>query len=268
MSDWISFHIATEFTSASIDSVLANRIAPALKALRATGCAEKWFYVRYGEGGPHIRLRIKTETETSCETRRLVGELLPNAVENCYVPETKRYGGDKALLIAEDHFCYSSDVGLSIIQRLPLLSGDYEVWRRAYAFQLAAILLGGAGFVGPCLYSFLEFSLPHELKKAPAPAPSDLRDLAAVLHYVRGLVAGGPHNQDMFGKRWFSNVSNTFALLRRIVSFNPADSLEANAPFVRISHSYLHMLFNRLGIHAEDEVQMLRLLYFASQELR
>lgn len=56
MSGWVSMHI---FHSGSLDRLLVEGVRPTVERLRAGGAVERWFFIRYWNGGPHLRLRLK-----------------------------------------------------------------------------------------------------------------------------------------------------------------------------------------------------------------
>lgn len=57
-ADWTAFHIYAHGTRATTDHLLvqASRLA---REVVASGRASSWFVMRYWEGGPHIRLRLR-----------------------------------------------------------------------------------------------------------------------------------------------------------------------------------------------------------------
>src|SRR5690349_1822936 len=52
-SEWVSYHV---FYQGSCDRVLSRLVLPALISLEKR--IERFFFLRYGLGGPHIRLRL------------------------------------------------------------------------------------------------------------------------------------------------------------------------------------------------------------------
>jgi thiopeptide-type bacteriocin biosynthesis protein len=57
---WHSWHLYVDSADPVVtEQALVEVVAPALDRLRATGQApDRWFFVRYWQGGPHIRLRV------------------------------------------------------------------------------------------------------------------------------------------------------------------------------------------------------------------
>src|SRR5436305_4976522 len=78
------------------------------------GPAARYFFVRYGEGGAHIRLRIFADAETreafllQVESVAAGNTDILRVERQRYEPEFERYGGRDVMRIAERQFCASS----------------------------------------------------------------------------------------------------------------------------------------------------------------
>jgi hypothetical protein len=57
--DWVSVHV---FHRGDLDPVLAEAVAPLVEDLSTTGALGSWFFLRYWEGGPHLRVRMRPAT--------------------------------------------------------------------------------------------------------------------------------------------------------------------------------------------------------------
>lgn len=66
---WVSAHL---FYHADQDAVIVGVIKPAVERLRSAGIAEGFFFLRYWEGGPHVRLRVLTSSPD--EARAIIEE--------------------------------------------------------------------------------------------------------------------------------------------------------------------------------------------------
>ncbi|MEV0967813.1 thiopeptide-type bacteriocin biosynthesis protein [Microtetraspora glauca] len=53
--DWISAHA---FYQGDLDRLLVDLIDPLITELVAAGLVEQWFFLRYWDGGPHVRVRV------------------------------------------------------------------------------------------------------------------------------------------------------------------------------------------------------------------
>ncbi|WP_051969186.1 thiopeptide-type bacteriocin biosynthesis protein [Kitasatospora azatica] len=132
MADWHSFHLFLHSDTEEVDRFLADELAPLLDQLVAEGRADAWFFIRYGEGGPHLRVRVRgLQPAAAAELPATLGRLskaVP-AVDGPwpsnhgevrlmpYVPETDRYGGAAALPEAEEVFTVSSRVAVLALRR-------------------------------------------------------------------------------------------------------------------------------------------------------
>ena len=107
------------------DDLLAGPVREFAGAALENGLAERWFFVRYADPNPHIRLRFQGKPE------RLLSQLLPSLigwscslVENglvhklvldSYDREVERYGGLEALPVAEQIFAADSVAVVDIV---------------------------------------------------------------------------------------------------------------------------------------------------------
>jgi thiopeptide-type bacteriocin biosynthesis protein len=124
---WWSVHL---HWPGALEPVLVDAVAPLVAGLEADGWIRGFFFVRYWEGGQHLRLRFDRRagvSEGELE-RRVRGELAPRLrqlpapsappvaglpeagaiVCRPYEPEVERYGGRRGLAVAESCFEGSS----------------------------------------------------------------------------------------------------------------------------------------------------------------
>lgn len=131
---------------------LIETVKPFVDKIMENQWAHQFFFIRYWERGPHIRLRFKGNAETmekqvkpqlddhflksfrehpgKRETPEYVETLPPeqqwfpnNSVQYIdYEPEVERYGGPTGILIAENQFQASSRTVFSVIEE----SGDWD----------------------------------------------------------------------------------------------------------------------------------------------
>jgi len=127
------------------EQLLVKAVKPFVESTLADGLAEQFFFIRYWEQGPHIRLRFKGDTAVlenklkpkldayfkkyfrKNPSERVEPEWLkelpleqvwfPNhSIQYIpYEPEIERYGGPEGILIAEKQFQASSEVVLNIL---------------------------------------------------------------------------------------------------------------------------------------------------------
>ena len=127
------------------EEFLQQAIMPFVRQILLEGLAQQFFFIRYWEKGPHIRLRFKGEADVlenkvkpallqyfshyfaqhpSCRTDPAWLAEVPEAYQwfpnnsiqfISYEPETERYGGDTGILISEQQFQVSSEAVLAVI---------------------------------------------------------------------------------------------------------------------------------------------------------
>jgi thiopeptide-type bacteriocin biosynthesis protein len=139
---------------ATLDQVLRDLVRPLVEAVRWSGAADRWFFIRYGDPDWHLRLRFHGEPA------RLHGKVLPalqaaaaplleegrlwRVQLDTYEREVERYGGAEGIVLAERLFHADSEAALALV---PLLPGDTRGdlrWRLALAGM--DLLLADLGF--------------------------------------------------------------------------------------------------------------------------
>ncbi len=148
---WLAIYI---YYAEPWEKLLVEAVKPFTENVLQNGLAEQFFFIRYWERGPHIRLRFKGETailENKLKPRltehfkqyfeqNLSKRSEPKWAEDTpeknkwypnnsiqfvdYKPETERYGGSAGIKIAERQFEASSKAILAIIEE-NLKSWDY-----------------------------------------------------------------------------------------------------------------------------------------------
>lgn len=141
--EWLSAYV---YCSPYGDELLLTEVSPFVEAVLSEGLAEKFFFVRYWERGPHLRLRfqgdedvlerrVKPELESICRDffkKRPSPEPPPEPTSGTqewyptgtiryvdYEPEVERYGGPTGILIAERQFHASTRTVFSAFKAYP-----------------------------------------------------------------------------------------------------------------------------------------------------
>ncbi|MEW2416513.1 thiopeptide-type bacteriocin biosynthesis protein [Streptomyces sp. NPDC046866] len=174
---WQSLHLALHAGGADTDAFVTGALAPLMDARYGPG-AGAWFFIRHGEGGPHLRIRFRrtpadatavdaaapeaTAPDTTAaevdgmaaELGLLAAGLTPVAgprpgrhgeVRSVpYEPETERYGGPAALPVAEELFVHSTRTAVAALRAVP---GRGE--RLRLALDLAHATAYALGLDGP-----------------------------------------------------------------------------------------------------------------------
>lgn len=286
---WMSLHL---FYEGPWLDLLKHYIKPFLMTQINVGNAKSYFYVRYYEGGPHIRVRILIEKEKYLffeqvvkdyfykvqkilsVTRYVKNEFSEDSIANdfCrfinYEPEYERYGGHDRMSIAEDQFFLSSAICLDIIESTENYS--QRMWK-ALSLQLA-------------IYSVFKYSTQHVLSIIDAYTnlwSSDLfqeedgvnsgRD---IIHSMDGAVSLIPkQNIIAISKLWDEINSSSVSIetpaivnlwldgmkvIKEMLDLVSDNNTSTN--YSGIIGSYIHMTNNRLGINNYDEIYLGRII--------
>lgn len=170
MKKWISLHVflsggeqthrfLTEWLAASCDDMAGKNVIA------------QWFYIRYWDGGPHIRVRLQNCTVSQADLQNLFESNIsayvvaePIAKEDFYnghgfdgvkpppsqelkwygegsvvnleyEPEYARYGGQMAIDVNEDLFCISTSIAIRLLRAM----GRNDLKKMALSIQFMMI---------------------------------------------------------------------------------------------------------------------------------
>lgn len=291
-SRWSALHVHLHGGTSQLDRLLREHIVPATTELLARGEASSWFFVRYWEGGPHLRWRLADATPATLGRAReaLVAavaadpapesELTPDAwygrfgdagragtatrwqphgtvLERPYEPEIERYGGPAAIGAAEELFAASSRVAATLLAAPPAR-------RRSTTVDLLFAFLAAAELTGPGAVGFLRRYANGWSQVAEA-ADADLgsvlrlaeqdfhRDPAAYRERRRRIA-------EVVATRRGAPTSVNFwadataGYVARLRDLRARGQL--GLPIPSILASQLHMLHNRLGLGIPAEAQL------------
>jgi thiopeptide-type bacteriocin biosynthesis protein len=259
---WLSVHIwLPSLAPAFVDTQLLE-LASMLSPVSNGGFARPWFFVRYGENGPHVRLRLRVEQQANAESAEdavgALGRKWRLSVEE-YVAETERYGGADVLPACEGVFQASSDLVLQLIsqkRRSLTLSERYS-----FSTAGALALFAGFGFSDADISTALFVFSNGSLELLPAALRYDAiaagKTLAPALPITRSSVSQVVEQEIDSGHRMLlQSASTVHNLLRRSLGGGEPDRK------LQIACSLLHMHFNRIGLSRFDEALVTRALAF------
>lgn len=190
---WLSVHL---YYNEPWEGFLHKAIEPYVNTAIQTGIADQFFFIRYWEKGPHIRLRVKGDLEMlnsilkpnleehfnnyfeSIPSRRIEPNYPPSFSGNLkwlpnntlvyfdYEPEYRRYGGPVGIALSEKQFMVSSQTVLEFInQKGALWSYDDAM---GIAIKMHLTFIHSAGLNIDQAISFFDFHcknwLPHTFK--------------------------------------------------------------------------------------------------------
>ena len=118
--------------------LLKNQIHPLIQQFLTNNWIDKWFYVRYKEEKPHVRLRFHSSSELICQkvipfihqqaSQWMVDGLISDFSFHSYEREVERYGGPAGIELAEQIFCADSHLCLHLLNEAKTLDLPTPVW--------------------------------------------------------------------------------------------------------------------------------------------
>ncbi|WP_078910058.1 thiopeptide-type bacteriocin biosynthesis protein [Streptomyces sp. NRRL S-87] len=275
---WHGLHLALHTGGPDTDAFVTDVLAPLMDGMTAHPHAG-WFFIRYGEGGPHLRIRYRGPLPAGAAAglpARLAGAAAswPAAFTGPwparhgevravpYVPETDRYGGPTALPLAEEVFVRSTRAAVEALRatpdrgaRLPLALDVAH----ATAHALGLDELAGARWLRRHAASWRWVT---EVEPLPGAAVhSRVNSVFALrrpglVRRARALRASlDAGTAAPWLAEWARHVAAAEARLRG--GAVPEDEADRRLPWVWASQ--LHMLFNRLGVTPDEERAVCRL---------
>jgi thiopeptide-type bacteriocin biosynthesis protein len=255
-SEWLYAKLYTG--PATLDQILLDLVRPVVEAVRGSGAADQWFFIRYGDPDWHLRLRFHGEPA------RLHGEVLPalqaaaaplldddrlwRVQFDTYEREVERYGGADGIVLAERLFHADSEAALALAVLLGEDARGDTRWRLALLGM--DLLLTDLGFdldtrravVRAARDRFgaehrVDADFKHQLGQKFRP---ERRGLEALLDL-------NPGGDDRLGpgletfRRRSARLAPVAAELRE-----RARSGRLSVPLTELAPSYLHMHANRL----------------------
>jgi len=103
---------------------LISIIYEAMEQLVSNGLAQKYFYIRYADPEPHLRIRIQPSEGKFPDLFVTISNLLNNfyndgliskTVNDSYMRESERYGGPQLIKHAEDYFYNDSKLAMKLL---------------------------------------------------------------------------------------------------------------------------------------------------------
>lgn len=137
--EWLSAHIhfRGSLYGPACDRVILDVVEPFVRTCQQREWASQYFFIRYSEDGPHVRLRLQGDNSVLRSTVRPalkehVRGTLPEALNPeseatsngnsssirwiPYERETNRYGGEAGVVLAERIFQHSSEISFMLLR--------------------------------------------------------------------------------------------------------------------------------------------------------
>jgi len=298
LHSWLSVYLdmtgpvspVQQIYGAPADQVLDRLVAPVVQHLSHEGLVSRFFFIRYRDKGPHVRLRlmvpeasheavVSTLEAARMEFNRTSGS--PISVRGLrlepYQRELDRYAGPRGILISEALFETSSKLVLELLPALERSQGDVEL-RLGHGVIGVALLVGCllADLPAERVRGFLElyetWLLASRVSAESRPEVAERYGSLAVrqdrlLRTARTVHEGAcqpyllPHPFDEAACGFMATRAAVCEVWRepgfRINGHTPrsvSDALEF------LTSSYLHMHLNRLGIPPVHEALLCRIV--------
>ncbi|MFI6096106.1 thiopeptide-type bacteriocin biosynthesis protein [Lentzea sp. NPDC051213] len=241
---WTGLHCRVSWKRADVDTFIADVLAPVM-------APHEWYFLRYWETGPHLRIRVKGPADLQAVLRDLIAAQdfpveddepgwLPHGDvrEVEYVPETARYGGPQALPVAEEIFCRSTEVAVAVLR-----AARTESARLTAAIGLTIETAKALDLGLPQAAAWLR-SLGTGWRDVQEQAPAPTLASHTAAHQL--LAQRGQALADRWHREPTGAVTHWAASIREA-----QQKLGRWLPYVWASQ--LHMLLNRLGISPNEE---------------
>lgn len=286
---WSALHAYYHADRQATDRLVVDGVRPLVERLLADKRIDGWFFIRYWEGGPHIRLRLRgadpaTIAAAGDELRRYLrdapatqpapdptafyasftsdpeaaarhGWIASGEVEpRDYEAETERYGGPAGLAISENLFQASSRVALAAIQARPDPQQRLLVALQLLLGLLQAIELpdlDAVAWLRGCVNAWPQTGLVSAEQAWHTCNAAEREFLAKTDSWLKLRAA---RTSDP-GARGPNLVSYWVEAVREAFRRYRAAETDGKltAPPLAILRSQLHMLHNRLGLTVAEE---------------
>ncbi|UII26791.1 thiopeptide-type bacteriocin biosynthesis protein [Fulvivirga maritima] len=266
LTKWLSYHIYTDLDR---NTVLTEHVAYLINHLEANNLLRQYFYIRYNEGGPHIRLRLKVEKsnqpKVSFELKNCFNSDDFNVQEQIYQQETSRYGGQISALVCEEHFQLSSETCLyaltlpsNVLSKALIL---HYTMMRSYICEHKALI--------KLFHSYMTHWFAHshlaEANKTTnelintyfEPRYQSMKNISFFQNLEKMVLGTKPHATDWLSK-WVRGNKHTL---------NHLNGCLDDKSFFSVLESLIHMTNNRLGVYNYDEAFLAFLLKRTIEDL-
>jgi thiopeptide-type bacteriocin biosynthesis protein len=290
---WLSVHIfhKNHLYSYESDRIILEVVKPFVEMCERENLIQKYFFIRYSENGPHIRLRLEVETpERLIELKIMLMEYIPdkypeelhieennpwnnNSVYQFieYEPEVDRYGGIEGVKIAEEYFYYSSRIAISLIKEINKGNNSERLGKGLFIILVSLFIFSGD--VSKCSEIMENYSKGYLTNILKEPKKQEDYNKAYKLGYETQKSFLNEHIENIWAVLKASDdldyELNEYIINVKIIK-EKLESLLNQALLKRdeyvfsnsedilkiIVPSYIHMMNNRLGISIPEEAYL------------
>lgn len=252
-SEWLTAKIYCGTSVA--DAVLMEAVAAVVQRAMADGAADGWYFLRYFDPDPHLRVRFhgvpsRLLSEVMPDLHRMLSDFLSDGRVWClqldtYQQEVDRYGGAVGIELAERLFQADSEAVLGILRAISAEQLETERW--CFALRGVDLLLTNLG-----IERGAKLALASHLREGyAAESEADVqlkRDVGQLFRVERDRIArflspqplGVPGVEEAFGRRSQQIRRISRELRRHEKGGSFLQSLQ------QLAASYVHMHLNRL----------------------
>ncbi|WP_406826769.1 thiopeptide-type bacteriocin biosynthesis protein [Pedobacter sp. KACC 23697] len=252
---WLSVYL---FHHGDANAVLKQLVQPFIQQWHAS-----WFFIRYGEGGDHIRLRLKAaenQHHLIVQSISLEKSIISSVQVAQYEPEVERYGNLKSMPWAEHYFECSSVYILNWIANKQANQSPI-----AQAIKLHLLLLFATGWHKEELISVCNFFLEGWLPKLfNQTEPGERQRLFWLDQFETVIKTSKPQIlkaadyfwQELKAGKVDDELNTYLSETIHIIRLYKSAGFEEDKLFQVIS-SFIHMNNNRLGISNDEEAYII-----------
>ncbi|GGH06110.1 thiopeptide-type bacteriocin biosynthesis protein [Pedobacter zeae] len=252
---WLSLYI---FYNENADGLLKELIYPFIRQWH-----RPWFFIRYWEGGNHIRLRLKAaenEHEAIIKALSLDNAAVTRILTTQYEPEIDRYGNDESITWAEQYFECSSQYILNWLVKREINQSVI-----AQAIKLHLTLLHTLKWDDEALVELCNFFLAGWLPKLYNPAdPKEKQRIFWLNQFEKVFVPVKNQTLQACSQFWQQlnspvaelNLMEYLLKTTGVISSYQKMDFEKKKMFQVIS-GFMHMNNNRLGISNDEEAYIM-----------
>jgi thiopeptide-type bacteriocin biosynthesis protein len=243
---------------ATADRLLRETVRPLVREALASRAADHWFFIRYADPEPHLRVRLHGPAA------RLTGEVLPALQArvaplleqgllwrlqlDTYEREVERYGGPEGILVAEQLFRVDSEAVVALLEAFPGDAAQETRWLLALlGMERLLADLGLEGEAGDAVLEQARAWLGQELRMDEALE----HQLGARYRQERGRIeaalGGGRHQEAELAAARAVLEARSQALAPEVQRLHElAAAGRLTVPLSELAASFIHMHVNRL----------------------
>jgi thiopeptide-type bacteriocin biosynthesis protein len=288
-SKWLSVYV---YVNGQFEQLLSKSHRNLLNPLISNKVISSFFFIRYYDTGPHIRLRLQCQSNNLLEQAKLnvinfLDDITSDQTDQHnsansllsyrfvdYEPEIERYGGINGIEIAESHFHMSS---ITILKQFEIFENEWDYNQGiGFAIQLHIAFILSLSLLPQVRDKLLNYlydgwvssalNLPTLLNKKNAPYNKEALEEAYEKSYLKQreqLIVAAEQlllnmNKDTVSwlNDWKRHTIETHQSIIELAQLNSDKILsreESEGYAIEIYQSYIHMTNNRIGLRNMDE---------------